>query len=281
VTRMIERHESASSFLERAGARLIEDEARHHLILGIARRCEMEGAPKGAYFATMDDDLGVMSAAVMTPPHGLVTTSLGAAGLDALVDDLDALGQHALPSIHAPRETADAFAERWSKRRRCESCVHWDLRVHALTDVADVPMSPGVLRAARADELDLCASWCAEFAAEIDDRAPLDPREVARRQIDAGALHVWERDGRAVCMAIATGATPHGIRIGRVYTPRDLRGRGYATSCVAALSRAMLASGKRWCFLYTDAKNPTSNAIYARVGYRAIADYRECTFSAR
>jgi predicted GNAT family acetyltransferase len=39
---------------------------------------------------------------------------------------------------------------------------------------------------------------------------------------------------------------------------------------VAELSRKMLADGCGFCVLYTDLSNPTSNAIYRRIGYRLI-----------
>jgi predicted GNAT family acetyltransferase len=73
-------------------------------------------------------------------------------------------------------------------------------------------------------------------------------------------------------MAVVVGWSPHGARVGGVYTPPHLRRRGYATTCVAALSQYLLDSGRRYCFLYTDLSNPTSNAIYMRIGYHAVAD---------
>ena len=53
-------------------------------------------------------------------------------------------------------------------------------------------------------------------------------------------------------MAAARGPTPHGIRIGFVYTPVEWRGRGYASACVAALSQQQLDQGKSLCFLYSE-----------------------------
>jgi predicted GNAT family acetyltransferase len=68
------------------------------------------------------------------------------------------------------------------------------------------------------------------------------------------------------------GATPSGIRIGPVYTPPELRGRGYASALVAELTRRLIAGGRQFCFLFTDLANPTSNSIYQRVGYRPVTD---------
>src|SRR6185369_491689 len=88
---------------------------------------------------------------------------------------------------------------------------------------------------------------------------------------DAGVA-LWEDDGRPVSLSGWGGPTPNGIRIGPVYTPPEHRGRGYATALVAGLSQALLDRGRRFCFLYTDLANPTSNAIYERIGYVKVAE---------
>jgi hypothetical protein len=47
---------------------------------------------------------------------------------------------------------------------------------------------------------------------------------------------------------------------------------------VADLTKERLAAGLRFCFLFTDLGNPTSNAIYARIGYEPVADWDQWTF---
>jgi predicted GNAT family acetyltransferase len=80
-------------------------------------------------------------------------------------------------------------------------------------------------------------------------------------------------------MAVAHGATPRGIRIGYVYTPPDRRRRGYAGACVAELSRRLLAAGRAFCVLYADLSNPTTNALYQRMGYKPVADVTDYYFT--
>jgi predicted GNAT family acetyltransferase len=95
---------------------------------------------------------------------------------------------------------------------------------------------------------------------------------VARRQEDPnGGLVFWE-DGETVSFAGYGGLTPNGIRIGPVYTPPELRGRGYGSALTAALTQQLLDGGRRFCFLFTDLANPTSNSIYQRIGYRPVSD---------
>jgi predicted GNAT family acetyltransferase len=79
-------------------------------------------------------------------------------------------------------------------------------------------------------------------------------------------------------MVGVAGPTPNGIRINAVYTPPEFRRRGYASACVAEVSQRMLDSGRKFCFLFTDLANPTSNKIYKAIGYRHVADGQHITF---
>jgi predicted GNAT family acetyltransferase len=90
--------------------------------------------------------------------------------------------------------------------------------------------------------------------------------------------YVWEDAGEVVAFAGVAGPTPRGIRIGPVYTPPDRRGRGYASNLVAEVSRRQLASGRNFCFLFTDLANPTSNHIYQTIGYVPVVDVDQYSF---
>lgn len=61
-------------------------------------------------------------------------------------------------------------------------------------------------------------------------------------------------------------------RIGYVFTPAELRGRGYASACVAALSAQVRDVLDVPCLLYTELANPSSNRIYRRLGYHAESE---------
>jgi RimJ/RimL family protein N-acetyltransferase len=262
-----------------AGDFLLEDEAKHALMLGHAGNLErgiVDGA--GAYLATLHEEERVVGAALRLAGRDLVTTSLSAEAIVRLVDELHPLG--ALPGVHAPLDTAKPFAAAWCGRtgstaeRKMGMCMHACERV-----VPSARMSTGVLRVADDGDLDLIAAWSESFLVDAGLPPRSDQRAIVRRHIGERSAHLWEVEGAPVSMAIVSGATASGTRIGGVFTPRALRGRGHASGCVASLTQQLLDSGKQRCFLYTDVANPTSNALYRRLGYRPIADYEEWQFA--
>jgi uncharacterized protein len=94
---------------------------------------------------------------------------------------------------------------------------------------------------------------------------------------DGRSYAVWETD-EPVSFAGFGGRTPHGVRIGPVYTPPHLRRRGYASALVGNLTQELLAGDADFCFLYTDLDNPTSNRIYQDVGYDFVAESADYAF---
>src|SRR5262249_24522376 len=148
-------------------------------------------------------------------------------------------------------------------------------RIYQLDSVIPVAGVPGQLRRAGEANRDLLERWMAAFRDEaLGDREPLDSARWVADALAAGTriLHLWEDAGRLVSLAGYGSPTPNGMRIGPVYTPPEHRRRGYASAVTAAVSQLLLDGGRRFCFLFTDLANPTSNAIYRAIGYRAVID---------
>jgi predicted GNAT family acetyltransferase len=216
----------------------------------------------------------------MTPPRKLVTTAAPADALDALCADLVERGIP-VPGVLGPAPAADAFAATWNHRTGDTVHPERELRIYQLASVVPPRRVSGALRPATAPDLTIVEAWAHAFVADTGLRDAADdvPDDV-RRAVRDGRLYVWD-DGRPVTMAAWAGATPNGVRVTLVYTPPALRGRGYASSCVASLSALLLASGRRVCFLFTDLANPTSNSIYAKIGYQPVCDVHDYRFERR
>ena len=138
--------------------------------------------------------------------------------------------------------------------------------------------SGGRMRAVEKSDEPLALDWMRAFnqeaLGEVDEQ---ECRKLVASLLKRRCLFFWE-DPLPVSMAAATRPTRNGITINAVYTPPAHRGKGYASNCVASLSKNMLDKGHRFCALFTDLKNPTSNKIYQAIGYRKVADFVEAVW---
>lgn len=273
-TRIV-RHGDADTFLRRAQPWLLQTEVENNLVLGLADRARSGSDP--IYAATVEQNDRVVGCALRTPPRKLVLTRMPPGAVHALVLDVAACFAE-LPAVFGPPTAAREFARLWSELRHCALTDGMALRLYALRHVRDPAVPPpGALRIATDRDLGLVASWIACFAAEVATDVTSTRNHVAAR-IAEGDLALW-CDERPRTLAGYSGRSPNGVRIGYVYTPPEWRGRGYAGACVAALSRRALGSGAEFCCLYTDLANPTSNAMYQRIGYEPVGDYIDIEFA--
>jgi hypothetical protein len=273
---------AAAVFLDVVGPTLLAREAENSLLLGIALRLA-DGHSYGAeapFLACVEDDGRFPVIALRTPPHNLaLCADAGRVGALALVADHLADGGASLPGVHGRVDVADAFAALWQREMGAIPSTGMEQRLYRLTEVVRPKDVCACARWGTREEASLLTAWADAF---IDEAVPNDPkpdvRAMIERAIEGQALLVWD-DGGAVSMCARSRPTPHGASINLVYTPPTLRGRGYASACVADLSQRILDSGKTFCALFTDLANPTSNAIYQRLGYRPLVDFREIRFS--
>jgi predicted GNAT family acetyltransferase len=214
---------------------------------------------------------------VRTPPLNIVLSEIDDdAALPALADAFVA----ASPSgVTGPAEETATFGTLWSERAGRGHRLSRTERLFELTWVEQPTPARGVLRVAGRADRDLLAEWLRAFESETLGREapPVSPSTIERWLAARGrTMYFWD-DGGPVSMCGMAGATPHGIRLGPVYTPREWRRRGYASSVVAAASQAQLDAGRRYCFLFTDVTRPEPNAMFESIGFeeiRAIATYR-------
>ena len=280
----LDRFSDARDFVESATPFLVEREAEHNLIFGVAATLrEDPGQYTGApYMAAVSDGDRVVAAAIQTPPWRLVLSEIDDdRAIGVLVDDLLARD---LPGVQGPPEVARAFVDAWVAR--AGQPAHHELaeRIYRLTAVRPLPPVAGFVRPARPADRALVIDWVGAFMREAHGEDDPAADEAAADRWIAGrsrVLHLWQVEGDTVSLCGVGGPTPNGIRIGPVYTPPDRRGRGYASALVAAVSQAELDAGRRFCFLFTDLANPTSNRIYQAIGYEPVRDIAVYGFDPR
>lgn len=280
----IVRFTNPADFLCRAERWLLQREAEHNLVLGLASDLARGPDPRyqpPIYFAAVERDGEVVGCAFRTPPFKLGLTRMPLDAVPALARDVAQVYQD-IPAIMGPERESLEVAKAWTAIRGNGSTFSMGPRhrIHQIDSVIMPPAPPpGRLRLATPADMDLVLEWSAAFYRDTG-QTEHQQGSTARRLIGQGLLHLWD-DGEPRSMAAAFAPTPNGIRVAYVYTPPALRGRGYASATVGTLSRMQLQQGRRFCFLYTDLANPVSNAIYARLGYRPVADVVDVVIDVR
>ncbi len=175
-----------------------------------------------------------------------------------------------LPGVNGDAATAASFAGQWSERCKSAAVPFQGTRLYELLELGEVPPTEGHLRQAGPGDRSLMILWTRAFQDEIGESAN-DTELRVDRALAAGQIWLWEQNGETTSMAVGRAPVQGVVRLSGVYTPPEKRKHGYAAACVHALSKHLRGGGHR-CILYTDLANPTSNSVYRRIGYRAVAE---------
>ncbi|MEU3174859.1 GNAT family N-acetyltransferase [Streptomyces sp. NPDC007000] len=246
-------------------------------------RLEKAHCPVTAVFGRLEAGGEVHAVFCLTSRGRLGLTPLSVEQADALAAHLTVLG-HSPANVIADHDTATAFAGSWQRHTGAAPALFWRTHLYRLgTLTPPQPHPEGRGRLTGGPDRGHVVRWCREFCVEVGEQPSID-------LIDAGSwddsrfgdrhFTFWETpDGTPVSMAAATPVIGGMVRIDPVYTPAHLRGRGYAGAVTVEASRAALAAGATDVVLFTDPDNPTTNALYQRIGYVHVADFAGYKFS--
>lgn len=226
------------------------------------------------WVASGDDVVAVL---MQTPPHGAYL-STGPDAVMALLAETLHRARPLLPGVGGPGRGAQVFAEAWRDAGGPEASVGMRQGLFVADTVVEPAPIGGRHRLATAADLPTLQPWSVAFVREATPHGLADVDHVTGR-VAAGLLHVWDVDGEPMSMAAVTPPESDVTRVQLVYTPPALRGNGFAAACVAAVTGGELAHAGRRCMLYTDLANPTSNALYERVGYRRVGEALDLVFA--
>lgn len=234
--------------------------------------------PAGWFIATVADASGIRLTAIMTPPYNLTLyatdNKIDATAINCLIDGLADLR---IPGVMTEKALAQYFAKAYAshKNMTCETVM--EQRIFELMQVnPDIPQI-GTLRLMEEKDMPFFPYWFEAFttAEHTTDSTTMpipEDGEHYRYYISTNKFYILEDQGIPVSMAGSIREMQTVCGVSYVYTPPYYRGKGYATSCVAKLSQAVLDKGFTKCVLYTDLANPTSNSIYQKIGYRPVCD---------
>jgi hypothetical protein len=179
--------------------------------------------------------------------------------------------------VDATPESADAFAAAWTQRTGLAARLHRHLRVYRMTGAAPRADGPaGRARPAAPGDRELLVDWLRAFGTETGDRSQA-PEALADDLISYQGAVFWEADGEVVALAGLTRPVEQAVRVAIVYTPSQVRHRGYAAAVTVAASRAALSSpGVREVLLISDRTSPVRRA--QGLGYELVSERVQLSF---
>lgn len=236
--------------------------------------------PGSVLFGRLESEGDTRAVFFRPPTRRLTLTPLSPERADALAARLAGLG-HELSGVTADHDTATAFAEAWQRHTGATPTLRVRMHLYRLgTLTLPEPHPEGRGRIVGEQDHERLMRWCRELAADLGETVTIDADSWAGTRFAEKRYTFWETpDGAPVSMAGANPMVTGMVRVDPVYTPAHLRGRGYAAAVSAEVSRAALAAGATEVVLFTNAANPTSNALYQRLGYRRVADWAPYDFA--
>lgn len=200
-----------------------------------------------------------LAACAAAEPAAAVELGAGIAPLAVAAQQLEVVG---------PAGVARPLAEEVARRTSGRVSVVMEQRLMVATEVAVPTDVPGAGRPVTEQDHPTVAQWVDDFAVEALGAEPRGAEHWLERLPETTwQPWLWEVDGTPVSLVNGRGTTPVSSRLGPVYTPPPLRGRGYASALTAHVASVHLEEGDTRVTLFTDETNPTSNAVYARVGF--------------
>ncbi|MER2088751.1 MAG: GNAT family N-acetyltransferase [Sporosarcina sp.] len=281
----LKQFEDVHEFALRAELILSTREDVHSLFLGVLHAIKA-GRYENPFMATIDVGGEVLALFQMTPPHPLNLIFTGEDRLeecmDLLIRGLIEFGIE-ISSIISLKPWAFLFAEKWEAKTGMTHKLLMDQGIYRLDNVNEsLKDSPGSWRFADKDDCPLIEKWYSLF--EEDTGLPSTAKEDVKKRVasfvEQQEVFLWEHDGKVVSMMKKARPTNHGVTVSFVFTPREERKKGYARTIVAAGTKELLKEYK-FCVLYTDLMNRTSNKIYQEIGYQQIANSVQFGFIAK
>ncbi|WP_277584837.1 GNAT family N-acetyltransferase [Psychrobacillus antarcticus] len=269
-------YESVERFAIRVTPFLKENEDKFSLFLGVLERIKV-GAYENPYMATIEENGQLLAIFQMTPPHPLNIIFVDENQLATCTDlCITELINQAVPveSIISVKEWAILFANKWQERTGGSYSLIMDQGLYRLDKVEEsLEMSTDSWRYATSNDALLIEKWFGQFEHDtgLPTTAPVEIKKRVKAMLDAKEVFLWENKGEVVSMMKKARPTANGVTVSLVFTPAEKRRKGYGRTMVAAVSKELLKEFK-FCVLYTDMLNPTSNKIYQEIGYKKLID---------
>ncbi|MBK5350047.1 GNAT family N-acetyltransferase [Bacillus sp. TH44] len=269
---MIQLHvyEEILNFTEEVTPFLEKNEQENNLILGVL---QMVQEPIFIGVAKQEEEIAAVFLQTEEKKQIIVATfEISAVAIKELAKELTKVYPN-IPGLIGNKKIVQKLAEEIAVLENKKTNVAMEQGIYELKQVKKKWNGDGIFREVSSDELTLIEQWIYQFCEDVKlPTTKEEAKQTAHTLITNHRLFGLEVDGKIVSVAAKTRPTTNNITVNFVYTPKEARKKGYASSCVAALSQRMLDEGYKTTTLYTDLANPTSNKIYQEIGYEKMME---------
>jgi GNAT superfamily N-acetyltransferase len=264
-------HGSADEFRALADPVYRRDPVAHTIELTVLRPGAL---PDDSLLLTVWNNSDVIGAALQTPPYPLACNAIPVESVDVVVAELARVHPE-LNGVRGAREAAVAFAAAWYAVTGRTGSVSAEERLYRLGTLQSPSGVGGSARPANDDDRDVLVDWIELFFSETFSHQR--DMQAGQRFVDAAndkgdQFTLWVVEGAPVSMAMLRAPAAGVSRIGPVFTPAERRGHGYGSAVTAAAADLAQRRGVADVVLFADLANPTSNAIYQKIGFEPVAD---------
>ena len=228
-----------------------------------------------------NDDVAV-GAGLQTPPYPLACNGIPVAAQRPVAIDLARIRPD-LRGVRGRRDLALAFADAWYAETGVSGFITTSEILYRLGTLRPSVDVSGAYREATTADRAVLVDWVEHFFVETFSHQR-DGAAAERFLDNANAVGdrfvLWDDGSAPVSMAMLRAPAAGVSRIGPVFTPQNSRGRGYGSAVTAAAADLARRGGVDEVVLFADLANPTSNGIYQRIGFEAVADSVRVDFEA-
>ncbi len=272
---MIASYNTPQKYLDATLSYLEERELENNLIIGLCNGYEDKKKKQdGCVFINAIENGEIVATSIKTTTRAIVSCTRGNLEYIRLLADYYKMNKIEIRSVFGEQECAFEFSKCYGNEKPDTRGVI----VHQLETLNELSLLAGELKLCDLNDLELITDWMMIFEQEAGGFSQPNRKQMyesTKARIKSGNFFKLIDNEEVVSMAALIRKTKNIGIIGFVYTPHDLRGRGYATTCVWKLSEQILNTGFKYCGLFTDASNPTSNKIYRNIGYLPVAEFNE------
>ena len=271
-------YKTVNEYLSENRAILEERELENNIILGICNSFpDKDIVMPDCHFISVFDGNEFKATSVRTLPKAIVS------GTTKNKEDIKLLARYYTDNkINIKGVVGETmYAEAFTNYSNKKMISNRSLLVHKLEKVNPSEFPEGEFKPAKSNAVEYLSEWANQFqhdAHAFPKKTKAEMTYQVRSLISKGDLFTWVNKGELYSMAAIVRKTKNLGIVGLVYTPKHLRGKGYAKSCVSKLSEHILQNGFKNCGLFTESLNPTSNKIYKEIGYNVSTEFSDIAF---